>query len=190
MLPANLPKENYSEQEQDLARGYRLLVHAEIEAYLEDISKETITNAIRLWKNSRSPSKQLISFISCYHSSWSAADNLANEEIIQIAKSRINAKESVDKVIDLAQKQFTTKLKNNHGIKEENLHLLIVPTGIDISELDATWVTNLDNFGGLRGAIAHNRKRTTDSINPNDELTNVLQIVNGLKDLDEKIISL
>lgn len=188
-LPEPLVKPSYTDKEQDLARGYRLLVHAEIESYLEDMSRNSITDAIRKWKVNRHPSRQLISFISCYHSSWSPTDNESNEIILQIAKSRINAKESVEKVIDLAQKQFTTKLKNNHGIKEENLHLLIVPIGIDLSDLDQNWIANLDNFGAQRGAIAHNQKKTSDTINPSDEYANVQRILIGLKELDVKINS-
>lgn len=188
MLPTNFsPTGSYSERQQDHARGYRLLAHAEIEAYLEDVSRATVTEAIRRWRNEGQPSKPLISFLASYHSSWSVGDNISNEEIIQIAKSRVNIKESVDKVINLAQTQFLQRIKDNHGIKENNFHVLIVPTGIDPSELDATWITNLNNFGSLRGAIAHNSKRASDEINPQDELNAVESLVSGLEDLDRRI---
>lgn len=188
MLPTTFsPTGNYTERQQDHARGYRLLAHAEIEAYLEDVSRATVTEAIRRWKNGGQPSKPLIAFLTSYHSSWSFNDSISNEEIIQIAKSRVNVKESVDKVINLAQTQFMQRVKDNHGIKEKNFHVLIVPTGIDPSELDATWITNLNNFGSLRGTVAHNSKRATGQINPKDELNTVTSLVLGLEELDKRI---
>lgn len=191
MLPTTFsPTGNYTERQQDHARGYRLLAHAEIEAYLEDVSRATVTEAIRRWKKEGQPSKPLIAFLTSYHSSWSVNDSISNEEIIQMAKSRVNIKESVDKVINLAQTQFMQRVKDNHGIKENNFHVLILPTGIDPSELDATWITNLNNFGSLRGAVAHNSKRATGQINPKDELNTVTSLVFGLEELDKRISQL
>lgn len=191
MLPKKFsPTGDYTERQRDHARGYRLLAHAEIESYLEDVSRATVTEAIRLWKKEGQPTKQLISFLASYHSSWSVSDNVANEEIIRIAKSRTNIKESVEKVIDLAQTQFLQRVKENHGIKENNFHMLIVPTGIDPSELDATWITNLDNFGNLGGAVAHNTKRATGEINPQDEFTTVAKLISGLGELDKRLCQL
>ncbi len=180
----------YNDKEQDRARGYRLLAHAEIESYLEDIARETVTEAIRRWKKESKPSLPLISFLASYHSSWNIDDQASNEEIIKIAKSRRNAKDSIDEIINLAQTQYQNRLRDNHGIKENNLFTLIVPIGIDISELDSTWLTNLNNFGSLRGNVAHNSKLTTGEINPKDELSNINSLLVGLAQLDEKIRAL
>lgn len=139
------PTGDYSDRQQDRARGYRLLVHAEIESYLEDVSRETVTQAIRDWKSNQKPSIVIVSFLASYHSSWNVVEEITNEEIIQIAKSRKNVKDSVEEVIDLAQRQFTQKLKENHGVKDKNFKTLILPLGVEISSLDQTWLTNLDN---------------------------------------------
>lgn len=125
------PTGDYTDRQMDRARGYRILVHAEIESYIED---------------------------------------------------------SVNEIIDLAQTQFIKIVKENHGVRENNLKSLILPIGVDISELDHTWLTGLDNFGSLRGEIAHNAKRTTDQINPKDEYNNVLALLEGLKSLDTLIL--
>ena len=191
LLPANFsPTGDYTDRQQDRARGYRLLVHAEIESYLEDVSRETVTQAIRDWKTSNKPSNIIVSFLAAYHSSWSVTEEIKNEELIQIAKSRKNAKESVVEVIDLAQRQFTQKLKDNHGIKDKNFKTLILPTGIDIGSLDQTWLTNIDSFGTKRGEVAHKAKRTQGTINPKDEFESVQALLNGIEDLDKKIVQL
>lgn len=191
LLPANFsPTGDYTDRQQDRARGYRLLVHAEIESYLEDVSRETVTQAIRDWKTSNKPSNIIVSFLAAYHSSWSVTEEIKNEELIQIAKSRKNAKDSVVEVIDLAQKQFTQKLKDNHGIKDKNFKTLILPTGIDIGSLDQTWLTNIDSFGTKRGEVAHKAKRTQGTINPKDEFESVQALLNGIQDLDRKIVQM
>jgi uncharacterized protein YjbJ (UPF0337 family) len=191
LLPANFsPTGDYTDRQQDRARGYRLLVHAEIESYLEDVSRETVTQAIRDWKTSNKPSNIIVSFLAAYHSSWSVTEEIKNEELIQIAKSRKNAKDSVVEVIDLAQRQFTQKLKDNHGIKDKNFKTLILPTGIDIGSLDQTWLTNIDSFGTKRGEVAHKAKRTQGTINPKDEFESVQALLNGIEDLDKKIVQL
>ena len=112
---------------------------------------------------------------------------MTNNEIIEIAKSRNNIKDSVEEVINLAQTQFIKKVRDNHGIKEKNFKTLILPTGIDLCDLDATWITNLDNFGGLRGEVAHKTKRATGQINPQDEYNQVKSLLVGLEQLDRKI---
>lgn len=187
MLPETFnPTGDYTDQELDSARGYRLLVHAEFESYLEDISKDVVTKAISKWKNDKTPSTILIAFLALYHSSWNVSGELTNNEIIEIAKSRKN-KDSVEKIIDLAQSQFSQKVRDNHGIKEKNFKTLILPTGIDLCDIDGTWLTNLDNFGKLRGEIAHNTKRATGQINPKDEYNRVKMLLIGLEQLDSKI---
>ncbi|MDD5461114.1 MAG: HEPN domain-containing protein [Methylococcales bacterium] len=191
MLPSTFsPTGNYKDRELDRARGYRLLVHAEIESYLEDISKDTVTKAISKWKNNKTPSSLLIAFLASYHSSWSVNNEMTKNEIIDIAKSRNNIKDSVEEVINLAQTQFIKRVKANNGIKEKNFKTLILPIGIDLCDLDATWITNLDNFGGLRGEVAHNTKRATSQINPQDEYILVKSLLAGLEQLDRKISSI
>lgn len=190
MLPATFsPTGDYSDRQQDRARGYRLLAHAEIESYFEDLSKETVTEAIRKWKTSDKPSNIMISFLASYHSSWSAGDEVSNEELIQIAKSRKN-KESIAEVIRLAQSQFAKKLKDNHGVKDKNFKTLFLPTGVDIDSLDQTWLANIDGFGTKRGEVAHSAKQTQGAINPKDEFNTVCLLMSGIKELDSRIMML
>jgi preprotein translocase subunit SecA len=181
------PTGDYSDRQMDSARGYRILVHAEIESYLEDVVKDVVLDCIKLWKENRRPSSLLVAFLASYHSSWNVNDDTSSQEIIQKSRPR-RKKDSVNEIIDLAQAQFIAIVKKNHGVREKNFKSLILPTGVDIDELDQTWLTDLDNFGGLRGDIAHNAKRTTDQINPKDEYNRVISLLDGLKDLDILIL--
>jgi hypothetical protein len=189
MLPSKFsPTGSYSPREEDRARGYRLLTHAEIESYLEDQARSVVTDRIRVWKNSRTPSNLLLAFLACYHSGWFDYDEENNIRIIELSKSRKRIKEAVSEIVDQAQTQFIQNLQGNHGVREKNLKMLILPTGVDLRELDATWIADLDDFGKQRGEIAHNAKMTTGGINPEDEYNRVKSLLIGLKELDKKLI--
>lgn len=191
MLPKQFsPTGSYSKREEDRARGYRLLIHAEIESYLEDISRTLVTDRIRAWKKTNTPSNLLIAFIACYHSGWIELDDDHNLNIISLARGRSKSKDSVDEIIDLAQTQFIKVLKQNHGVREKNLRSLILPTGLDLTQLNSTWITNLDDFGKLRGEIAHQTVGVTTAINPQDEYKRVVDLLQGIKDLDQKLLNI
>ncbi|MDN7135220.1 HEPN domain-containing protein [Pseudidiomarina terrestris] len=191
LLPAKFSTTgDYTDRQLDRVRGYRLLVHAEIEAYIEDVAKETVINAIQRWKNNGKPSVVIVSFLASYHSSWAVNDELKQHEIIQLANNRHSGPKAVAAIIDLAQTQFVNKLKDNHGIKEKNIKTLIIPTGIDVDSLDTTWLTNLDDYGTKRGDVAHKAKRAQKSINPKDEYETVKSLLSGLEDLDIQIMKL
>ncbi len=189
MLPSKFsPTGEYSDRQMDRARGYRLLVHAEIESYLEDIAREAVTKAIQQWKANRKPSMILLSFLAAYHSGWDTNDERANDDVMRLAKARARMKDSVNEAIDIAQKQYITCVRENNGVKEKNLKRLILPLGVETADLDGTWLTNLDNFGANRGDTAHNAKGAAGQINPGDEYITAQELLKGLKDLDEKIL--
>lgn len=189
MLPERFsPTGLYTDRQQDRARGYRLLVHAEIESYLEDIVRVVITDKIRAWKNGRVPSNLLLAFLACYHSGWNEYDEEQKVRIIELARARKKITDTVEEIINQAQAQFIQQLKNNHGVREKNLKMLVLPTGIDPGDLDNTWISNLDDFGKRRGDVAHRTKTTTGSINPEDEYNRVETLIKGLKDLDNKLV--
>jgi len=81
-------------------------------------------------------------------------------------------------------------LKQNHGVREKNLKSLILPTGLDLTQLNSTWITNLDDFGKLRGEIAHQTVGATTAINPQDEYKRVVDLLQGIKDLDQKLLNI
>jgi hypothetical protein len=182
---------DYTSAVLDMAKGYRLLVHAEIESYIEEASKEIVTEALSHWVRNKKPSITIISFLAAYHSSWSVNDEQSNNEIIELAKNRVNPKDSLAEAINIATRQFLQKIKNNHGIKSNNFKTLILPTGIDLEDLDAELLIKLDSYGSKRGEIAHNSSlRVTQQINPKDELTEVTYLLSCLATLDEKILLL
>lgn len=103
MLPAKFsPTGDYSDRQLDRTRGYRVLVHAEIESYIEDVAREAVTQAIQKWRKNRKPSAILLAFLAAYHSGWNTNDERENVDIMRLAKGRSRVKDSINEAIDIA----------------------------------------------------------------------------------------
>ena len=173
LLPKTFsPTGDYTDRQIDRARGYRLLAHAEIEAYLEDFARETVIKRVSDWKAKSLPNIVVIA-LCAYHASLSKDEKRNTSELSSI--------------IDKAVETYIRNLKSNHDIREENLRNIIQPVGLLMSDLDPTWIINLDEFGKLRGDVAHQSNKTTGRLNPEDEYQRVSQIIQGLRALDQKL---
>lgn len=179
------PTGSYSPRTLDKTRGFRLLVHAEIESYLERSIQDLVTLKISQWHNTSKPNNLIIAFLACYHSGWDIYGDLETlEKHVDLAKNRTKIKDSVQEAINIAQLQFRKKITDNHGVREKNLKSLILPTGIELTELIPSLLTELDELGKSRGEIAHNSVSICRAINPQDELRRVDEILLGLEHLD------
>lgn len=191
LLPVEFsPIGEYDSLQLDMAKGYRLLTHAEFESYLEDISKATVLYALQQWKKHKTPSMTIVSFLAAYHSCWSTGDDQNNQELIDLSRARTNPKDSLNEIMNIASKQYINKIDSNHGIKAKNFKSLILPTGIDIDELEPEMLPKLDSFGSKRGEIAHLSSRVNQQINPKDELDDVNFLLDCFRELDLKLASI
>src|SRR5437763_1965954 len=68
MLPATFsPTGDYSDRQLDRARGYRLLAHAEIEAFIEDVTFDAAKKSVSGWDKTKQVSDCLFCLIVNYH---------------------------------------------------------------------------------------------------------------------------
>ncbi len=191
LLPTDFsPIGEYEPLQLDMAKGYRLLTHAEFESYLEDVAKDTVLYALQQWNRSKKPSMTIVSFLAAYHSCWAVGDDQNNQELIELSRGRTNPKESLKEIMDIASKQFINKIGTNHGIKAKNFKSLILPTGIDINEFEPEMLPKLDSFGSKRGEIAHSSARVNQQINPKDELDDVNFLLDCFRQLDLKLATI
>jgi hypothetical protein len=172
LLPADLSATgSYSLRVLDRTRGYRVLVHAEFEAYLEDRCWAVASGAIQQWKLDKKPRHVLMSLLTRCGPDASNGQTLADR-------------------IGKAGNGYHHLIQNNHGIRESNLMSLLQPVGIELTDLDGTWVSTVDSFGKARGEVAHTAVGAQRPIDPRTELTTVKQLRDGFGDLDELINSL
>lgn len=172
ILPAERVDGNYTKREQDLIRSFVLLTHAEIEAYLEDVAKTRVTKSLSDWNSSRIKSNCIKSVVSFVGNDLKF-DNDVNSNNIQYRVNKTVA-HYMNAVVD-----------KNHGIKEKNILKVLLPLGIEINELDQTWLSVMESFGSTRGLFAHSSFNVQTSIDRNTELNRIKnQILPELTNID------
>jgi hypothetical protein len=187
MLPQSFSATgDYSQRQLDRARGFRVLVHAEIEAFLEDIGLDKARTVVDNWKASKSTTDSLFCLVAHYHVGFEVSDENDMEEKF-VVSSRRKVRDEIAEIADRALTQYGSIVSGNNGIKEENLLRLVLPVGVRRSDLDPTWITDLQEFGKRRGTIAHKSISAHQPIDPQKEWRDVLKLLVGLEALDALI---
>lgn len=172
ILPSERVNGNYSKKEQDLIRSFVLLTHAEIEAFLEDLAKSRVTKSLSDWNTLRAKSN-------CIKSVVSFVGNELNFE------NDINSKNIQYRINKTIAHYMTAVVDKNHGIKEKNILRVLLPLGIEVNELDQTWLSVMESFGSTRGLYAHSSFTVQTSIDRNTELNRIKnQILPELINID------
>lgn len=133
-LPEISPTGLYSDRKIALTVAYRVLTHAEIEAYLEERVWEVVMDSKKAWDKTGKPCRTLISLVAFSGLMMDAPpDSLIpkrGSKILPLDKIKINNK------VDLAVNCFKQVIDKNHGLKEANLLSLLLPIGVDIAVLN------------------------------------------------------
>jgi hypothetical protein len=182
------PTGSYSDRQLDRARAYRILAHAEIEAFIEDVALAKVEQRYVEWQTAQKPSYVIICVVAATVLGWADAETI-DKGLPVLSLSKLNTKgDSINLVIDGAVKQYQEIVSNNNGIKSGNLKRLLMPIGIALSDLSGTWLNTMDSFGGRRGSVAHSSRVGLKSVpDPQDENATINLLLQGLKDLDTRI---
>lgn len=171
LLPKTKLSGNYTKEEQDKIRGYLLLIHAEIESFFEERVESKVNTAFRKWQIKRQKSNILLSVMA-----------FRNDEI-SYAPFRNN--KDIEARIEKAKNSFTHFIRvQNHGIKEENILNLLLPLGIEESQIDNTWLSTMENFGKSRGRLAHSTAKTQQPLDPITEQATINLIMTEIEKID------
>lgn len=162
---SSLPKNQYE------LRAFKLLVHAEIESYIEYVVLEVWNKCNTAWTTKKKVIAPLEFLIMYTASRFEANDQQLTKEnrITQILTS------------------FKTLIASNNGIKKKNILQLVIPLGIDYLSIDETWLTTIDSYGSSRGYVAHNSFSVHQQLDRNDELNNLDLVLKGIKKIDIKL---
>jgi hypothetical protein len=144
------------DQEIDLALGYRVLAHAEIERYLEELVSATLASCEQLifrGNDLRLPAFAAIVLHQAAQFGDGKADawtDVRPSAVVSMLPTAISAARSwVEK----------TTIANNNGLKPGNVTKLLGHIGIARRDLDPTLLEALKVFGGERGDAAHLSRR-------------------------------
>ena len=152
------------------------MVHAEFEAYIEDKAKDKASKSLNNWDSSRKKSSCLQAILA-----------FSGNEISYDNERKTNT-QSIEFRINKAVNHYLNLIKKNNGVKESDILSILLPLGLELSDLDETWLSVMDSFGSTRGNIAHNSigvQLTLDRATELDRIKN--QILPELIKLDEKI---
>ena len=172
------PTGTYTKRQIDRTRAFRLLAHAEIEWYLEEIVVDTANKAFQSWQQRGLVTKPLISMVAYF-----------DGKLGRVPKNLSGSSElSLEDRIATSRNQFNTYAKSrNHGIKEKNILKLLLPIGISETEIDQTWLSTTHSFGRSRGEAAHFSNQVYNPPDPQNELNIVNQVITGLLQIDSKL---
>ena len=152
-LPKIDPTGSYSDRQLALTLAYRVLVHAEIEAYFEDRIWEVVLNAKNHWDSQGKTCRTLTCLLAFSGLMMEVPPDTLTPS--QGSKKVLDGKIKINKKIDSAIESFNRAIKQNHGIKEANILALLLPIGIDTDDLDPAWLATMNTFGEERGVVAH-----------------------------------
>jgi hypothetical protein len=180
------PDASYSQRISDHARAYRVLAHAEIEAYVEDVLREVVEKKYALWQVSKKPSYIITCLVTAAKFGWRDIESDVTETE-KFRPPRIEKDdESISNVIARAFEQYSKIVEDNNGIRIKNIKQMIMPLGIALSDLDQTWLNYMESFGGKRGFVAHkSRLGMTVMMDPWSEYDEVQNLLQGLEVLDQ-----
>lgn len=173
----------YSLRVHERTRAFRLLAHAEFEAYIEDRVSETANRHYAEWKDKRRVTRAILGMLA-YHEGVTA-NNLPTS-ILQppVAKKKSPL---LEERVEKAKNVLVTHAKmRNNGVKEENLLRLLMPLGVESDEFNATWLSSITSWSTTRGEYAHASGIKTKTLpDPQDELRSAKEILAGFREVDK-----
>ncbi len=178
LMPKTRPLGNYTARENDLIRAYRLLAHAEFEAYFEDRAVQIANRARSSYLKRGRAGRALIALMTFSPLGAQTTPKTLTTTNFDDPHTR------VQRVVS----QFITEVtKHNHGIKEENILAMLYAIGVKRPEIDATFLNTLNSYARNRGASAHQSIHTQQTIDPVSEVTTVDELVEEIRKLDLKL---
>lgn len=163
--------------------AYKLLAHAEIEQYFECIAGDILQAAV--------DDHQLIAFnqTTIRAMTLSTLISLTSYAVKTCQSTSQCSTHSSDNIIKLAVIHYREKvLKENHGIKHENIEKLFKPIGYRIEDNYPALISALTSFGQMRGDAAHKSPYITASHDLATVISTVVAIVSQTKPLDEEVM--
>ncbi|MBQ8611409.1 MAG: hypothetical protein IJ412_06835 [Oscillospiraceae bacterium] len=166
----------YSDSTYEKVRAYKVLAHAEMEYYFEEVALSIARKSYVKWNSGNKTSTPLLSMVAYYEGSFSAPPNTHDAN---------NADKDLNWRINTAYTNYNKMIRsNNHGIKEKNILGIFLPIGVKISDIDESMLLALENFGSERGMIAHST-RTSTLITPDDALDSVNDLMTYIGAFDQ-----
>lgn len=151
----------------DHLAAYRLLVHAELEGFLEEKAKEGLDNIL-------SAVQANLPWMRSFPSLISLSGKLKKEYPQELITDNEKANIFVKEIVAAAK----SCIRDNNGIKTPSFAFLAVCAGKAIDEVDQALSSSLNSYGKGRGDVAHKSVTLSTSLQaPSAELATAKTIV-------------
>lgn len=175
---------SYTKEELLKCQAFVVFSHAEVEVYLEKVSRKIMNSARKDWLDH-----------SIYGRVTSSLVAFRRQENVFIPEDpkTCNKNNDINKIIEYSFKSQEDIISKNNGIKRSNLAQMIFPLGIFSSDIDESLLILLDNTGSKRGDIVH--KESSVSLRNirdpfSDELSDITDLINEISVFDQKMIDI
>ena len=165
-----------TDHEKDLIASFRLLVHAEVEMFIEDRVKGALAEDARAWRADHKLGKSLL--------------NVLIEHLPAVAqdRKRVNNRDDLKRRVEDCLARAIKEVDENNGIKRDTFLRLAFSAGILRDDVPEPLLTALDGYGRHRGDVAHKGVGRVRSLNaPSAEGSMAIDLVTLLKDFDTLI---
>jgi hypothetical protein len=163
-------------------RAFLVLGHAEIETFLEEWAKEIARACEQVWTTANKTTSPFTYLVATLSERIAVPDSLSGG----------TGKDSPTRLSEASIKLFQRYykgVKDNHGVKEQNVLALLGPLGVPASALGSTLLPNLNSLGTLRGEHAHQSARAVQSVlDPETEHGRVMRLIGELQALDAWLV--
>lgn len=171
------------------ALAYRVLAHAEIEAFLEDRALAAVVRARDAWDKGRHVSRVILCLLAFSGKEMSSPPESLAAPTPNKQKSWPSLLDIGERLVPILSSFHKFVRTDNHGIKERNLLSLFLPIGLEHQKLDPTFLAAMESFGSLRGQAAHTSSSMSvqQAVDPAEEYKRVTDLLPGLISLDSEI---
>ena len=149
---------------------------------MEEISRLRMENAVTAWENGIA-TPAAMALLAFNYSPERASKDYAKQE-------KNNKDPYASLPLDFLLKKVAADhrhtIENNNGVRAEDLKNLFEPVSIPISEIDASLITSLENFGSRRGKVAHVSYAARQREDPESVYKETLEIAKQLHELTLK----
>ncbi|WP_274426595.1 hypothetical protein [Chelativorans sp. YIM 93263] len=161
--------------------AYSLLMHAELESYIEDMVSEIADAAFALWRKNSSVTFPL----ACMVIYKEGGEVGFSENIFNIGKER-----KAESIVAVSKRHFDYRVKNNHGVRHKNICKLFMSIGFIPDPSEEALLNSLDGFGAKRGEYAHTSPdgKLLSETDPITEANEINVLIENMKGLDEAFV--
>lgn len=182
LLPANFSDTGlYSDRVHHRVAAFRLLVHAEFESYLEGEATDHVTRRMDDWTLHGKPSITLAALLAYDETEGKPPSSL-------LAPPQKPSGLLADRLAAAVGRFNHQARVLNHGIRENNVLSMVLPLGLEASQIDTAWLADLDGWARERGEFAHRSSvQVRQKLDPAREYAKSKSLLLGFKRIGAQI---